>query len=159
MLKYWKWTVYPNNLLEGMLYTYLSGASKTKKLIIEVLEIFYLPYALQKSNAPPLEIQKAFQRSIDLLQSRIRIMSLDAGGIVSIPVDLFSQSLTNKIQTPISIETILPIIPSSSVIFDSQNQDVTTPIAPKSNDDNDDDDMDWDAPLIATKTLNFNLDR
>jgi hypothetical protein len=163
MLKYWKWTIYPKNLSEGILYNYLSGADKTKKLIIEVLEIFYLPYALQKSNASSLEIQKAFQRSIDLLQSRIRIMSLDAGEMISISADLFLQPLTDKIQTPVPIEVdpILPSISSSSPMFERQTQALTNSTITEfsDDDDDDDDDMDWDAPVIRNPELdNMGLD-
>lgn len=50
-----------------------------KEAIIQALEAFYLPYALQFTGSSPVEIQKAYQKSIDALQSRARIMSIDAG--------------------------------------------------------------------------------
>ncbi|WP_310425394.1 hypothetical protein [Chamaesiphon sp. VAR_48_metabat_135_sub] len=47
--------------------------------IMEAVEAFYLPYALKYRGASPLEIRKAYQKSIDTLQSRVKIMALDAG--------------------------------------------------------------------------------
>lgn len=53
-----------------------------KESIVQAIEAFYLPYALKHTGASPLEIQKAYQRSIDTLQSRAKIMALDAGILV-----------------------------------------------------------------------------
>jgi hypothetical protein len=74
----WKWTIYESNELDRLLYEYLKSCKRMKDNIIQALEAFYLPYALKHLGASHLEVQKAYQRSIDTLQSRIRIMSLDA---------------------------------------------------------------------------------
>jgi hypothetical protein len=47
--------------------------------IMQAVEAFYLPYALKSRGASPLEIRKAYQKSIDTLQSRAKIMALDTG--------------------------------------------------------------------------------
>ncbi len=78
----WKWTIYESNELDRLLYEYLKSCKRMKDNIIQALEAFYLPYALKHLGASPLEIQKAYQRSIDTLQSRARIMALDAGMVV-----------------------------------------------------------------------------
>jgi hypothetical protein len=75
----WSWTIYDSNELDVKLYQYLKSLSRMKDKVTQALEAFYLPYALEHINASPLEIQKAYQRSIDILRSRVRIMSLDAG--------------------------------------------------------------------------------
>jgi hypothetical protein len=75
----WKWTIYQSNELDKLLYEYLKSCSRMKDNIIQAIEAFYLPYALKHIGASPLEVQKAYQRSIDILQSRVRIMKLDAG--------------------------------------------------------------------------------
>jgi hypothetical protein len=75
----WKWTIYESNELDKLLYGYLKSCSRMKDNIIQAIEAFYLPYALKHIGASPLEVQKAYQRSIDILQSRVRIMKLDAG--------------------------------------------------------------------------------
>ncbi len=79
MQQQWKWTVYPKNKIDVMLYEYLRSLDRMKEAIIQALEAFYLPYALQFTGSSPVEIQKAYQKSIDALQSRARIMSIDAG--------------------------------------------------------------------------------
>jgi hypothetical protein len=66
----WKWTIYETNNVDTKLYQYLKNCGQMKANIVQAIEIFYLPYALKYSKAPPLEIQKAFQKSIDLLQSQ-----------------------------------------------------------------------------------------
>jgi hypothetical protein len=75
----WSWTIYESNEVDAKLYQYLKSLSRMKDKVTQALEAFYLPYALEYINASPLEIQKAYQRSIDILRSRARIMSLDAG--------------------------------------------------------------------------------
>ena len=47
--------------------------------VMQAVEAFYLPYALKYAGASSLEIRKAYQKSIDTLQSRVKIMALDAG--------------------------------------------------------------------------------
>lgn len=79
----WKWTIYESNELDRLLYEYLKSCKRMKESIVQAIEAFYLPYALKHLGASPLEVQKAYQRSIDTLQSRIRIMSLDA----DLPID------------------------------------------------------------------------
>ncbi|WP_309729926.1 hypothetical protein [Chamaesiphon sp. OTE_75_metabat_556] len=79
----WKWTIYESNELDKLLYEYLKSCKRMKDNIIQALEAFYFPYALKHMGASPLEVRKAYQRSIDTLQSRIRIMSLDA----DLPID------------------------------------------------------------------------
>lgn len=61
--------------------------------IIQAVEAFYLPYAVKYMGASPLEVQKAYQKSIDTLQSRVRIMALDAG--MSIDVNANTQVKVN----------------------------------------------------------------
>ena len=61
--------------------------------IIQAVEAFYLPYALKYMGASPLEVQKAYQKSIDTLQSRVRIMALDAG--ISIDANANTQVRVN----------------------------------------------------------------
>jgi hypothetical protein len=75
----WKWTIYESNELDKLLYEYLKSCKRMKESIVQAIEAFYLPYALKHMGASPLEVQKAYQRSIDILRSRVRIMSLDAG--------------------------------------------------------------------------------
>ncbi len=75
----WKWTIYESNELDRLLYEYLKSCKRMKDNIIQALEAFYLPYALKYTGASPLEVRKAYQRSIDTLQSRVKIMALDAG--------------------------------------------------------------------------------
>jgi hypothetical protein len=83
----WKWTIYESNELDKLLYEYLKSCKRIKESIVQAIEAFYLPYALKYTGASPLEIQKAYQRSIDTLQSRARIMALDAGMAVEINVE------------------------------------------------------------------------
>jgi hypothetical protein len=83
----WKWTIYESNELDKLLYEYLKSCKRIKESIVQAIEAFYLPYALKHTGASPLEIQKAYQRSIDTLQSRARIMALDAGMVVEINVE------------------------------------------------------------------------
>jgi hypothetical protein len=75
----WKWRVNEGKELEKVLFEYLKSCRQMKADIIQAVEAFYLPYALKYRGASPLEIRKAYQRSIDTLQSRVKIMALDAG--------------------------------------------------------------------------------
>jgi hypothetical protein len=75
----WKWRVNEGKELEQMLFAYLKSCRQMKADIIQAVEAFYLPYALKYGGASPLEICKAYQKSIDTLQSRAKIMALDIG--------------------------------------------------------------------------------
>jgi hypothetical protein len=75
----WKWRVNEGKELEKILFEYLKSCRQMKADIMQAVEAFYLPYALKYSGASPLEILKAYQKSIDTLQSRVKIMALDAG--------------------------------------------------------------------------------
>ncbi len=75
----WKWRVNEGRQLEKILFEYLKSCRQMKADIMEAVEAFYLPYALKYRGASPLEIRKAYQKSIDTLQSRVKIMALDAG--------------------------------------------------------------------------------
>jgi hypothetical protein len=75
----WKWRVNEGKELEKILFEYLKNCRQMKADIIQAVEAFYLPYAIKNRGASPLEIRKAYQRSIDTLQSRVKIMALDAG--------------------------------------------------------------------------------
>jgi hypothetical protein len=75
----WKWRVNEGKEFEQMLFEYLKSCRQMKADIMQAVEAFYLPYALKYSGASPLEILKAYQKSIDTLQSRAKIMALDAG--------------------------------------------------------------------------------
>lgn len=97
----WKWTIYESNELDKLLYEYLKSCKRIKESIVQAIEAFYLPYALKHTGASPLEIQKAYQRSIDTLQSRARIMALDAGMVVerNVEPDRKSPSFNRQIGT------------------------------------------------------------
>lgn len=88
----WSWTIYESNEVDVKLYQYLKSLSRMKDKVTQALEAFYLPYALEHINASPVEIQKAYQRSIDLLQSRVRIMSIDASNGVEVNVNTNSET-------------------------------------------------------------------
>lgn len=75
----WKWRVNEGKELEQILFEYLKSCRQMKADIMQAVEAFYLPYALKYRGASPLEIRKAYQKSIDTLQSRVKIMALDAG--------------------------------------------------------------------------------
>jgi hypothetical protein len=75
----WKWRVNEGKEFEQMLFEYLKSCRQMKADIIQAVEAFYLPYALKYGGASPLEVRKAYQKSIDTLQSRAKIMALDAG--------------------------------------------------------------------------------
>jgi hypothetical protein len=75
----WKWRVNEGKELEKILFEYLKSCRQMKADILQAVEAFYLPYALKYRGASPLEIRKAYQKSIDTLQSRVKIMALDAG--------------------------------------------------------------------------------
>lgn len=75
----WKWRVNEGKQLEKILFEYLKSCRQMKADIMQAVEAFYLPYALKYRGASPLEIRKAYQKSIDTLQSRVKIMALDAG--------------------------------------------------------------------------------
>jgi hypothetical protein len=75
----WKWRVNEGKELEKILFEYLKSCRQMKADIMQAVEAFYLPYALKYRGASPLEIRKAYQKSIDTLQSRVKIMALDAG--------------------------------------------------------------------------------
>jgi hypothetical protein len=75
----WKWRVNEGKEFEQILFEYLKSCRQMKADIIQAVEAFYLPYALKYRGASPLEIRKAYQKSIDTLQSRVKIMALDAG--------------------------------------------------------------------------------
>jgi hypothetical protein len=75
----WKWRVNEGKEFEQILFEYLKSCRQMKADIIQAVEAFYLPYALKYKGASPLEIRKAYQKSIDTLQSRVKIMALDAG--------------------------------------------------------------------------------
>jgi hypothetical protein len=75
----WKWRVNEGKELEQILFEYLKSCRQMKADIMQAVEAFYLPYALKYRGASPLEIRKAYQKSIDILQSRVKIMALDAG--------------------------------------------------------------------------------
>lgn len=106
----WKWTIYESNELDKLLYGYLKSCSRMKDNIIQAIEAFYLPYALKHIGASPLEVQKAYQRSIDILQSRVRIMKLDAGVLIGTDDDVavvdrmqVFENRLSPIQNPIQI--------------------------------------------------------
>lgn len=144
----WKWTIYDTNLLDTTLYKYLKGCGKMKVNILEAVEVFYLPYALKYINAPPLEIQKAFQRSIDLLQSRVKIMSLDAGIELRPDTYRFDSSVAAMDGKPFGLAQ-----PGVAIREGSLPQ-ATVQI---DNNDDDDDDDDWDAPM-TTSYMKVNLE-
>jgi hypothetical protein len=75
----WKWRVNEGKEFEQILFEYLKSCRQMKADIMQAVEAFYLPYALKYRGASPLEIRKAYQKSIDTLQSRVKIMALDAG--------------------------------------------------------------------------------
>jgi hypothetical protein len=88
-MSYWKWIVNEGKELEKILFEYLRSCRQMKTDIIQAVEAFYLPYALKYMGASPLEVRKAYQKSIDTLQSRVRIMALDAG--ISIDANVNTQ--------------------------------------------------------------------
>jgi hypothetical protein len=88
-MSYWKWIVNESKELEKILFEYLRSCRQMKTDIIQAVEAFYLPYALKYIGASPLEVRKAYQKSIDTLQSRVRIMALDAG--ISIDANVNTQ--------------------------------------------------------------------
>ncbi len=75
----WKWRVNEGKQLEKILFEYLKSCRQMKIDVMQAVEAFYLPYALKSAGASSLEIRKAYQKSIDTLQSRVKIMALDAG--------------------------------------------------------------------------------
>ena len=75
----WKWRVNEGKEFEQILFEYLKSCRQMKADIMQAVEAFYLPYALKYAGASSLEIRKAYQKSIDTLQSRVKIMALDAG--------------------------------------------------------------------------------
>lgn len=75
----WKWRVNEGKQLEKILFEYLKSCRQMKIDVMQAVEAFYLPYALKYAGASSLEIRKAYQKSIDTLQSRVKIMALDAG--------------------------------------------------------------------------------
>jgi hypothetical protein len=75
----WKWRVREGKQFEQIIFEYLKSCRQMKADIMQAVEAFYLPYALKYSGASPLEILKAYQKSIDTLQSRAKIMALDTG--------------------------------------------------------------------------------
>jgi hypothetical protein len=136
-MRQWKWTIYDRNEVDSVLYQYFKNCGRMKKTILEALEILYLPYALEYSNAPPLEIQRAFQKSIELLQSRVRLMSLDAGiatGEAYLPVK------DRQVSIPIQVSDERPIDISES---------------PARLEDSDDED--WNALIVSEVEIDFGL--
>jgi hypothetical protein len=121
----WKWTIYENNELDKLLYEYLKSCKRIKESIVQAIEAFYLPYALKHTGASPLEIQKAYQRSIDTLQSRARIMAIDAGMVVEMNVepanvspifDSVSVALAGRQNGTDDIDRQLPIKPPKRIM-------------------------------------------
>ena len=92
-MSYWKWIVNEGKEIEKILFEYLRSCKHMKADIIQAIEAFYLPYAVKYMGASPLEVRKAYQKSIDTLQSRVRIMALDAG--MSIDVNANTQVKVN----------------------------------------------------------------
>jgi hypothetical protein len=121
----WKWTIYESNELDKLLYEYLKSCKRIKESIVQAIEAFYLPYALKYTGASPLEIQKAYQRSIDTLQSRARIMAIDAGMVVEMNVepanvspifDSVSVALAGRQNGTDDIDRQLPIKPPKRIM-------------------------------------------
>jgi hypothetical protein len=101
----WKWRVNEGKELEKVLFEYLKNCRQMKADIIQAVEAFYLPYAIKNRGASPLEIRKAYQRSIDTLQSRVKIMALDAG--MSTEAILQIGGFTNEhIRSEISVDSV-----------------------------------------------------
>ena len=132
----WKWTIYESNELDRLLYEYLKSCKRMKDNIIQALEAFYLPYALKHLGASPLEVQKAYQRSIDTLQSRIRIMSLDA----DLPID--DRTIHSEVNERLKLHHRLPQTTSARANAHVDEIDV-----------HDDDDF-----AIAPKKLDMDID-
>jgi hypothetical protein len=95
----WKWRVNEGKQLEKILFEYLKSCRQMKIDVMQAVEAFYLPYALKYAGASSLEIRKAYQKSIDTLQSRVKIMALDAG---------MSIEASENIRSEVSFERISP---------------------------------------------------
>jgi hypothetical protein len=95
----WKWRVNEGKQLEKILFEYLKSCRQMKIDVMQAVEAFYLPYALKYAGASPLEIRKAYQKSIDTLQSRVKIMALDAG---------MSIEASENIRSEVSFDRISP---------------------------------------------------